>query len=102
MPSTSEPSVAAIAAALDACPDITGVKVGTTAYGLWPSTPENKHSAVARVRATPDQKSHITVTFARSEPTPTDTAALISAVLAAATAVSTGIKSTELVESSPQ
>jgi len=81
-----------MAAALGAHLNVTSTNVGKTAYGLCPVGADAQSTVVARVRQREDGKSHVTLTFTHLGPTVADTAAHVSAVLAAATATHTGIK----------
>lgn len=90
-PNTFAPTMAA---ALGTHLDVTSTSIGRTAYGLCPAGADAQSTVVARVRQTADGHSHVTLTFTHLGPTVADTAAHVSAVLAAATATHTGIKLT--------
>jgi hypothetical protein len=76
--------VESLAAGLDAHPEIVGIRVGRTAYGLMASKP-GRSAVVARCHRT-DAGTHVTLTFTCTAATAGSTSDVVAAALTAAAA----------------
>lgn len=74
-----------VAQGLHAYPNITGVRVWKTAYGIH-TISADRPAVTARIRLTKTGKRHVTISYTCDSPTPSETADRVATLLVAVTA----------------